>query len=66
MMVFVVPVFQDMFSSNPGGLPASTQMVVNISDFMRNPLKGGALAITLISTFLILSFSIKKSYKFTR
>ena len=53
MMIFVVPVFQDMFADNPGGLPASTQMVVNISDFMRNPLKGGALAILLISTFLV-------------
>jgi len=66
MMVFVVPVFQDMFSSNPGGLPASTQMIVDISDFMRNPLKGGALAISVIAIFLILSFSIKKSYKFRR
>ena len=39
MMIFVVPVFQDMFANNPGGLPGSTQMVVNISDFMRDPLK---------------------------
>ena len=66
MMIFVVPVFQDMFANNPGGLPASTQMVVNISDFMRDPLKGGTLAILLISTFLIASFSIKKSYKLRR
>ena len=61
MMIFVVPVFQDMFANNPGGLPASTQMVVNISDFMRDPLKGGTLAILLISTFFIASFSIKNS-----
>ena len=66
MMVFVVPVFQDMFANNPGGLPGSTQMVVNISDFMRDPLKGGVLAISLISIFFIVSFSIKKNYKLRR
>ena len=66
MMVFVVPVFQDMFANNPGGLPGSTQMVVNISDFMRDPLKGGVLAISLISAFFIASFSIKKNYKLRR
>ena len=66
MMIFVVPVFQDMFANNPGGLPGSTQMVVNISDFMRDPLKGGVLAISLISAFFIASFSIKKNYKLRR
>jgi len=66
MMIFVVPVFQDMFANNPGGLPGSTQMVVNISDFMRDPLKGGVLAISLISTFFIVSISIKKNYKLRR
>jgi type IV pilus assembly protein PilC len=66
MMIFVVPVFQDMFANNPGGLPGSTQMVVNISDFMRDPLKGGVLAISLISVFFIASFSIKKNYKLRR
>ena len=66
MMIFVVPVFQDMFANNPGGLPGSTQMVVNISDFMRDPLKGGVLAISLISTFFIASISIKKNYKLRR
>lgn len=66
MMIFVVPVFQDMFANNPGGLPGSTQMVVNISDFMRDPLKGGVLAMSLISIFFIASFSIKKNYKLRR
>lgn len=66
MMIFVVPVFQDMFANNPGGLPGSTQMVVNISDFMRDPLKGGVLAVSIISIFFIASFLIKKNYKLRR
>lgn len=66
MMIFVVPVFQDMFANNPGGLPGSTQMVVNISDFMRDPLKGGVLAVSIISIFFTASFLIKKNYKLRR
>ena len=63
MMLFVVPVFQDMFANTPGGLPGSTQMVVNISEFLRDPMRGGLFAISLVLVFVVLSFSIKKNYK---
>lgn len=35
MLVFVIPVFAEMFSSFGGELPGLTQGVVNVSDFMR-------------------------------
>jgi type IV pilus assembly protein PilC len=35
MLVFVIPVFQKMFADMGGTLPAFTQMVINMSDFMR-------------------------------
>ena len=63
MMVFVVPVFQEMFSSVEGGLPATTQMVVNASEFLRDPLRGGILAAFIFGTISIFSALIKKSYK---
>jgi len=66
MMIFVVPVFQDMFANVKGGLPATTQIVVNISEFIRDPLRGGSLVIFLVVFSLGLSFSIKKSYKLRR
>ena len=66
MLLFVVPVFQDMFANSPGGLPGSTQMVVNISEFIRDPMKGGLLAISLVLAIVMLSFSIKKNYKLRR
>ncbi|SVD04036.1 uncharacterized protein METZ01_LOCUS356890, partial [marine metagenome] len=66
MMLFVVPVFQDMFANTPGGLPGSTQMVVNISEFLRDPMRGGLFAISLVLVFVVLSFSIKKNYKLRR
>ncbi len=33
IMIFVIPVFQDMFASGGNALPIPTQIVVNISDF---------------------------------
>lgn len=33
IMIFVIPVFQDMFASGGNALPAPTQLVVNMSDF---------------------------------
>lgn len=33
IMIFVIPVFQDMFASGGNALPAPTQFVVNLSDF---------------------------------
>ncbi len=38
MLIFVVPVFSDMFASLGGQLPAPTQLLVNISNFMKNPM----------------------------
>ncbi len=35
IMVFVIPVFQDMFADMGGQLPALTQMIVNMSNFVR-------------------------------
>ncbi|MGD9157912.1 MAG: type II secretion system F family protein [Desulfobacteraceae bacterium] len=36
ILIFVIPVFQDMFSSFGSALPAPTQLVVNMSDFMKS------------------------------
>jgi len=66
MMVFVVPVFQEMFANSPGGLPAITQVVVDISEFIRDPIRGGLLAGSIVGFGIILSVSVKKSYKIRR
>ena len=66
MMIYVVPVFQEMFSGFSGGLPAVTQMVIDISEFVRNPLGGGVLLVSVVGAIIILAQSIKRSYKFRR
>lgn len=37
MMLFVIPVFQDMYASSGTELPGLTQFMINASDFLRNP-----------------------------
>ena len=66
MMIYVVPVFQEMFSGFAGGLPAVTQMVINISEFVRNPMGGGLLLAIAVGVFVGISQTIKRSYKFRR
>lgn len=34
IMIFVIPVFQEMFASMGGSLPAPTQLVLNVSNFL--------------------------------
>jgi type IV pilus assembly protein PilC len=52
MLVFVIPVFQKMFADMGGTLPAFTQMVINLSDFMRRYfLLVGAILVALYFVF---------------
>ena len=63
MMIYVVPVFQDMFSGFAGGLPAVTQAVIDISEFIRDPWGGGALLATIVGVIVISGQAIKRNYK---
>lgn len=64
LLIFVVPVFADMFESFGGNLPALTQFVVNLSDFMQAnwlPVFGG------IAGFVIVFKQLnKRSIKFNQ
>ncbi|MFM1931436.1 MAG: hypothetical protein RL226_739 [Bacteroidota bacterium] len=61
MMISVVPVFQDMFTTVEGGLPGATQFVVNISEFLRDPFQGGVFAGSLVGLFVLAKYSIQKN-----
>lgn len=66
MMIYVVPVFQEMFAGVKGGLPAATQIVVSMSEFLRDPLRGGMLAGLVFAIYTSVSIAIKKNYKIRR
>jgi type IV pilus assembly protein PilC len=56
-MVFVIPVFEEMFEGMGGALPVPTQIVVNMSRFI----KGNILYMIAALTFII--FAFKRFYK---
>jgi len=45
ILIFVIPVFQDMFASFGSALPVPTQIVVNLSDFLKGNIHWVILAI---------------------
>jgi type IV pilus assembly protein PilC len=48
IMVFVIPVFQEMFSGLGSGLPALTQLVINISNFTKSNIHFMIIAVIVI------------------
>ena len=58
ILVFVIPVFQEMFSDMGGNLPAPTQLVVSISEVVKNNL------LYIILFFIIVAVSFIFSKKF--
>ena len=53
LLIFVIPVFTKMFSDFGGELPGPTQMVVNMSNFMKTPSKILPLIAVLVIAFII-------------
>jgi type IV pilus assembly protein PilC len=62
IMIFVIPQFQELFSSFGSDLPAFTRVVINISEWMQS--WWWALVIGLIGTSLIFRNVWKRSRKF--
>jgi len=62
LLIFVIPQFEDMFSNFGAELPAFTQMVVNMSRWLR---ANGFFAVMLVAApFAAFSFAHKRSRKF--
>jgi type IV pilus assembly protein PilC len=60
ILVFVIPVFESMFADMDATLPAPTQLVVNMSDFVKNNI------VIAIPIFGILIFLFSRIYKTER
>ena len=57
ILVFVIPVFQEMFADFGSELPAFTQMVINVSDFTKRNI------IWIIIGMILFIFAFRKTYK---
>ncbi len=62
ILMFVVPVFEDLFNSFGAELPAFTQLVVNMSRFMQD--YWWAVILGLIGVVMVISNAWKRSPKF--
>jgi len=56
LLVFVIPVFEKMFQDFGGQLPAPTQLVVNLSNFVKSKI------FYIIGALIIFIFAFKKYY----
>lgn len=66
MMVFVVPVFAQMFGSIGSQLPAPTLMIVNLSNFVRDPFGGPLVLLFLMVAFIVFRATLKKNLEFRK
>ena len=56
ILVFVIPAFEKMFADFGGALPAPTQIVINMSNFIQDYI------LFIVGFFILLVFSFKKTY----
>ncbi|MFO7830567.1 MAG: type II secretion system F family protein [Desulfuromonadaceae bacterium] len=56
ILVFVIPAFEKMFADFGGALPAPTQIVINLSNFIQDYI------LFIIGGFILLIFAFKKIY----
>jgi len=66
MLIKVVPIFQKMYESMGAQLPTPTRVVVSMSEFCTDPLRGGATLIFIIVFFITAKILVKKSKKIRR
>lgn len=59
MVIFLIPVFDGIFKQLGGDLPAFTQMMVNLSEFLRTPQYGVTLFLVVAGSF----FAFGQYYK---
>jgi type IV pilus assembly protein PilC len=57
ILVFVIPVFQEMFADFGSELPAFTQLVIDVSDFTKKNI------IWIVVGLILLAFAFRKTYK---
>lgn len=66
MMIFVVPVFAQMFGSIGSQLPAPTLFIMSISNFLRDPYGGGLMVVILVVGIYLFRRAVKQSLSFRK
>ena len=62
MLMKVIPIFQEMYAGMGVDLPGFTQLLIDISEFLRTPSKGGVFFVLSTAFFIGFRTSINKFY----
>ena len=62
MLIYVVPIFVELFASVGGELPALTQMIMSTSDYVRDPMRGGITFVAIAAGLYAIRKQIQKNY----
>jgi type IV pilus assembly protein PilC len=66
MLIYVVPIFVELFASVGGELPALTQMIMSASDYVRDPMRGGVTFIAITVGLYLLKKQVQTNYNWRR
>ena len=66
MLIYVVPIFVELFASVGGELPALTQMIMSASDYVRDPLRGGVTFVAIAVGLYMLKKQIQTNYNWRK
>lgn len=64
MLLKVVPVFQSMFNSMGHDLPGPTKAIISVSEFIRDPARGGVVFLALVGFVYFIKTLKQKSSNF--
>jgi len=66
MLIFVVPIFAELFESAGSELPALTAAVMSVSHFVQDPMRGGLLLLFIVLGVVAFRQTMRKDPKFRR
>jgi len=66
MLIYVVPIFVELFASVGGELPALTQMIMSTSDYVKDPMRGGITFVAIVVVLYGVKKQIQTNYSLRR
>ena len=66
MLIYVVPIFVELFASVGGELPALTQIIMSASDYVSDPMRGGVTFVAIVVGLYVLRKQLRRNYNLRR
>jgi len=66
MLIYVVPIFVELFASVGGELPALTQIIMSASDYVSDPMRGGVTFVAIVVGLYALRKQVRTNYNLRR